>query len=42
MEMLDKFRTDKEKTPNQTNNDSPTDVTNTTEITNGTRLDVVI
>jgi len=42
MEMLNKFRADKEKTPSQTNNDSPADAINTTEITNETRLDVVL
>ncbi|MDR5046688.1 DUF3914 domain-containing protein [Bacillus thuringiensis] len=34
MEMLSKFRADKEKGPSQTSNDSPTDETNTIELTN--------
>lgn len=42
MEMLNKFRADNEKTPSQTNNDSPADAINTTEITNETRIDIVL
>ncbi|MGN4785357.1 MULTISPECIES: DUF3914 domain-containing protein [Bacillus cereus group] len=42
MEMLNKFRADKEKESSQTKNDSPTDVTNTIELTNEIRLDVVL
>ncbi|MBE7099787.1 DUF3914 domain-containing protein [Bacillus cereus] len=42
MEMLNKFHADKEKESSQTKNDSPTDVTNTIELTNETRLDVVL
>ncbi|MED3351864.1 DUF3914 domain-containing protein [Bacillus thuringiensis] len=42
MEMLNKFRADKEKESIQANNDSPNDATNTIELTNGTRLEVVL
>ncbi|MFY0216301.1 DUF3914 domain-containing protein [Bacillus cereus] len=42
MEMLNKFRADKEKESSQANNDSPTDATNTIELNNETRLDVVL
>lgn len=42
MKMLNKFRADKEKESSQTKNDSPTDVTNTIELTNEIRLDVVL
>ncbi|MGR9594752.1 DUF3914 domain-containing protein [Bacillus thuringiensis] len=42
MEMLNKFRADKEKESSQANNVSSADSINTIELTTGTRLDVVL